>query len=369
MTQAKALYIGLMSGTSLDGVDALLVDLGGLRPAIKSHAHHEFTAELRRELLLLNSAGWDDCHRAAVAAQHLTRLYAAAAEDVLRHAEVDAADVRAIGVHGQTIRHRPDAGYTLQLNAPALLAELTGIDVVADFRSRDIAAGGQGAPLVPAFHAAIFGTDEPRAIVNIGGIANVTGLPARGSGGAVIGFDCGPGNVLIDAWAQEHSGELYDRDGHWAASGRSEAVLLDALLDEPFFAAPPPKSTGRDLFNPEWLTRKMAGRRYDARNVQATLTRLTAVTIAQAIERHVPKAADVIVCGGGAYNKTLLRMLAEECAPRPVVSSETLGVAPEHVEAMAMAWLAREHVERRPGNLPAVTGARGPRVLGCLYPA
>lgn len=369
MTQAKALYIGLMSGTSLDGVDALLVDFGGLRPAIGAHAHHEYTAELRRELLLLNTAGWDDIHRAAVAAQHLARLYAAAVADVLRHADVDASEVRAIGVHGQTIRHRPDAGYTVQLNSPALLAELAGIDVIADFRSRDIAAGGQGAPLVPAFHASIFGGDEPRAVVNIGGIANVTGLPPRGSGGTVIGFDCGPGNVLIDAWAQAHSGELFDRDGHWAASGRSEAVLLETMLDEPYFSAPPPKSTGRELFNDEWLTRKMAGRRYDARNVQATLTRLTAVTIGQAIERHAPKAVDVIVCGGGVYNKTLLRMLAEECAPRRVVSSETLGVAPEHVEAMAMAWLAREHVERRTGNLPAVTGARGPRVLGCLYPA
>jgi anhydro-N-acetylmuramic acid kinase len=369
MTHTQELYIGLMSGTSLDGVDALLVDFGGAHPTIKSHAHHAFTAELRRELLLLNSAGWDDIHRAAVAAQHLTRLYAAATDDVLRHAEVDTDAVRAIGVHGQTVRHRPEAGYTLQLNAPALLAELVGIDVIADFRSRDIAAGGQGAPLVPAFHASMFGTDAPRAVVNIGGISNLTGLPPRGSGGTVIGFDCGPGNVLIDAWAQEHSGELFDRDGHWAATGHSEAALLDALLDEPYFAAPPPKSTGRDLFNAEWLTRKMAGRRYDARNVQATLTRLTAATIGQAIERHFPKAIDVIVCGGGVYNKTLLRMLAEECAPRPIASSETLGVAPEHVEAMAMAWLAREHAERRPGNLPAVTGARGPRVLGCLYPA
>lgn len=369
MSAAADLYVGLMSGTSLDGVDAVLVDLAGARPQLLAHARHDFTADLRAGLLRLNAPSADELHRAAVAAQHLTRVCSAAVSDVLRHADVEPAAVRAIGVHGQTVRHRPDAGYTIQLAAPALLAELTGIAVVSDFRSRDLAAGGQGAPLVPAFHAAVFRGDAPRAVVNVGGIANVTGLPARGSDAPVIGFDCGPGNVLIDGWMQAHSGELYDRDGRWAASGRSDAGLLQILLDEPYFSAPPPKSTGRDLFNEDWLARKMAGRRYDARNVQATLTRLTATVIGRAIETHLPKAADVVVCGGGAFNGTLMRMIAEECAPRPVVSSDALGVAPEHVEAMAMAWLAQAHLARRPGNLPSVTGARGPRVLGCLYPA
>ncbi|HEU0200401.1 MAG TPA: anhydro-N-acetylmuramic acid kinase [Burkholderiaceae bacterium] len=369
MATKSELYGGLMSGTSLDGVDAVLVDFSGHHPVLKTHVYMAYAPELRKELLLLNTAGWDDLHRAAVAEQHLARLYAAAVFDALRHAEVDAGAICAVGVHGQTIRHRPDAGYTLQLNSPAMLAELTGIDVIADFRSRDIAAGGQGAPLVPAFHAAMFTHHEARVIVNLGGISNITGLPARESGGKVIGFDCGPGNVLIDLWAQAHSGELYDRDGHWAASGHTEATLLKVMLEEPYFGEPPPKSTGRELFNMDWLTAKLAGRRYDARNVQATLTRLTAVTIGQAIEKQFPRAADVVACGGGVYNKTLMRMLAEECAPRPVVSSETLGVAPEHVEAMSFAWLAREHIARRPGNLPAVTGARGPRVLGALYPA
>jgi anhydro-N-acetylmuramic acid kinase len=369
MAATSALFIGLMSGTSLDGVDAVLVDLGGARARLIAHRHQAFDADLRRELLLLNTAGWDDLHRAEISAQHLTRACASAVADLLRHAEVDARAIKAIGAHGQTVRHRPDAGYTIQLNAPALLAELTGINVVADFRSRDIAAGGQGAPLVPAFHAAMFRGDEARAIVNLGGIANITGLPARESPDPVIGFDCGPGNVLIDLWAQQHSGDLFDRDGHWAAGGSTEASLLQALLAEPYFSQPPPKSTGRDLFNAEWLTAKMAGRRYEARNVQATLTRLTAVTIAQAIERFSAPATEVLVCGGGTFNKTLMQALADECAPRAVATTAALGVAPEHVEAMAFAWLACEHLAHRPGNLPAVTGARGPRILGALYPA
>ena len=217
---ARELFIGLMSGTSLDGVDAVLLDFAPSRPVLIAHAHYAFAADLRHELLMLNSPGWDDLHRAAVAAQHLVRAYAAAVEDVLLHADVDRKDVRAVGAPGQTVRHRPDAGYTLQVNAPALLAELAGIDVVADLRSRDVAAGGQGAPLVPALHAALFTGESARAIVNIGGIANITGLPARSVPGSVIGFDCGPGNVLIDGWMQRHRSEPVDRDGLWA-SGRA----------------------------------------------------------------------------------------------------------------------------------------------------
>lgn len=362
------LFVGLMSGTSLDGVDGLLADFGPARPRLLAHAHHGFAPDLRETIEQLMRASQNELHRAAVAAQHLARAYASVVQDVLLHANVEAEQVRAIGVHGQTVRHRPDAGYTVQLNSPATLAELTGIDVVADFRSRDVAAGGQGAPLVPAFHAAFFATDAARAVINIGGIGNVTGIPARDGAGDVIGFDCGPGNVLIDAWAGRHLGESIDRDGRWAASGHSHAALLESFLAEPFFALAPPKSTGRELFNLEWLGAHLDGRELEPEDVQATLTRLTARTIGQSIARFLPGAGDVIVCGGGALNMTLMKMLAEECAPRAVRSSAALQIDPQHVEALAFAWLAREHLARRPGNIPSVTGARGARVLGALYP-
>jgi anhydro-N-acetylmuramic acid kinase len=370
---ASELFIGLMSGTSLDGVDAVLADFGAPRPQLLAHTHHDFAPELRAELLRLATPGEDELHRSAVAGQHLARGYAAAVADLLLHSQIEAAQVRAIGAHGQTLRHRPDAGYTLQLNAPATLAELTGIDVVADFRARDVAAGGQGAPLVPAFHAAAFGGAHARAVVNVGGIANLSGLPADGAG-SVIGFDCGPGNVLLDAWAQEHLGQPLDRDGDWAAGGTASEPLLATLLDEPFFALAPPKSTGRDVFHLAWLRQRLAahllvGQRVGPRDVQATLTRLSARLIGDAIARHWPQAADVVVCGGGAFNRTLMRMLAEECGGRPVRSSAELGIAPDQVEALAFAWLAAAHLRRLPGNLPSATGARGARVLGCLYPA
>jgi anhydro-N-acetylmuramic acid kinase len=275
-------------------------------------------------------------------------------------------------VHGQTVRHRPDAGYTVQLNAPATLAELAGIDVVADFRARDIAAGGQGAPLVPAFHAAVFESPHARAVVNLGGMANITGLPASGAG-KVIGFDCGPGNVLLDAWALEHLGEPIDRGGRWAAGGTVSESLLAAFLDEPFLRMAPPKSTGRDLFNLGWLRQRLAaqivgGQAVPPRDVQATLARFTARAVADAIARHCHDAADVVVCGGGAYNLALMAMLADECGGRPVRSSADLGIAPELVEPIAFAWLAQAHFRRLPGNLPSVTGARGARTLGALYP-
>jgi anhydro-N-acetylmuramic acid kinase len=365
------LYIGLMSGTSMDGVDAVLVDFGAAPLRLLAHVHHAFAPELRAEMLRLNTSGADELHRAAVAAQHIARAYAWAVDDLLMHAEIDSAQVRAIGAHGQTVRHRPEASYTIQLNAPATLAELARIDVVADFRSRDVAAGGQGAPLVPAFHAAAFGSAAPRAVVNIGGISNLTGLPAQGSGAPVIGFDCGPGNVLIDAWALEFLGEPIDRDGRWAAGGKVDAALLEALLAEPYLALPPPKSTGRDLFNPAWLRQHLsaAHRPLDPHDVIATLTRFTATTIGRAVVGFFPQAEDVVVCGGGARNATLMRMLGEEVAPRAVRASGEFGVQPEHVEAIAFAWLARAFCERRPGNLPSVTGAEGERILGALYPA
>ncbi len=365
----RALFVGLMSGTSLDGVDAVLADFSERRPQLLAHQHAAFAPELRHELELLMTPGWDDVGRGAIVAQHLTRLYATACMDMLRHAGVDANHVSAIGAHGQTIRHRPDEGYTIQLGAPALLAELTGIAVVADFRSRDLAAGGQGAPLVPAFHAAVFGGVEPRAVVNVGGMSNLTGLPAADSTGPLVGLDCGPGNVLIDAWAQQHLSEPVDRDGAWAAGGHTDVALLKSLLAEPYFSAPPPKSTGRELFNLDWVRTHLAGRELDPRNVQTTLTRLTATVIAQSVEKHMPSAREVLVCGGGARNLTLMKMLAEECAPRTVGSTESYGVAPEHVEALAFAWLAQRFMKHETGNAPSVTGARGARILGALYPA
>ena len=362
------LFVGLMTGTSLDGVDAVLADFPSGKPKSIAHVQHRLADDLRTTLLGLNRPGEDELHRAAVAGQHLARAYAAAVGDLLRAAGVEAGDVRAIGAHGQTVRHRPEAGYTIQVNAPATLAELARIDVVADFRSRDIAAGGQGAPLAPAFHAQAFRGADARAVVNVGGISNLTGLPAAGIDSPVLGFDCGPGNVLIDAWALEHLGEPLDRDGGWAAGGRVHAGLLSALLDEPFFALAPPKSTGRDLFNRDWLQRKLDGFKVDPRDVQATLTRLTAVVIGNVVEHYFAEAADVVVCGGGAYNATLLQMLGETCAPRRVVASDAVGVPADQVEALAFAWLAREFIERRAASLPAVTGARGSRLLGALYP-
>lgn len=365
---APELYIGLMSGTSVDGVDAVLADFAAPRPLVQAHVHHGFAPELRAALLQLAAPGDDELHRAGVAAQHLARSYASAVEDLLLHAGVDAGEVRAIGAHGQTVRHRPDAGYTWQLNAPAALAELTGIDVVADFRVRDLAAGGQGAPLVPAFHATCFAGTQPLAVVNIGGIANITGLPGAGTG-QVIGFDCGPGNMLLDAWAQRQLGQPMDRDGAWAASGQESEPLLAALLAEPFLAQPPPKSTGRELFNLGWLEGKLAAAApLAAQDVQATLTRFTARTIGRAIDGHCAEAVAVIVCGGGARNARLMAMLAEECGGRRLATSADYGIAPEQVEALAFAWLARAHLRRSPGNLPAVTGARGARVLGALFP-
>ena len=365
---SSQLFVGLMTGTSLDGIDAVLADFSSTRHVLRGHVHHELAAELREAMLRLNHADGDELHRAAVAGQHLARAYAAAVGDLLMSAEVDAEAVRAIGAHGQTVRHRPEAGYTIQVNAPAMLAELAGIDVVADFRSRDIAAGGQGAPLVPAFHAAVFRGEAARAVVNIGGISNLTGLPALGVESPVLGFDCGPGNVLMDAWALEHLGEPVDRDGRWAAGGQVHAGLLASLLAEPYFSLAPPKSTGRDLFGRDWLQARLVAFRVEPHDVQATLAQLTATVIADAIGRYFAEAADVVVCGGGAFNRTLMRRLAATCAPRPVFASEALGVAADQVEALAFAWLAREFVEGRSANLPAVTGARGPRRLGALYP-
>ena len=298
----------------------------------------------------------------------LARHYAEATGLLLARTGLSPADVAALGVHGQTIRHRPQKGFTLQLNHPALVAELTGIDVVADLRSRDVAAGGEGAPLVPAFHAECFTGDVPRVVLNIGGIANISVLPARSESPTILGGDTGPGNMLIDTWTQRITGALYDRDGRWAASGRVSTTLLDNLLSEPYFALPIPKSTGRELFSPAWLDARLCGHEsLPPEDVARTLVELTARTITNTVARFAPDAAELYVCGGGVYNKTLMQAIASHF-PGLTATTEALGVPPMEVEAAAFAWLAERFLASLPGNLPAVTRAAGPRILGALYP-
>lgn len=365
-----------MSGTSLDGVDGVLaefpVDGSGTPIVTVATAYLPFLDALRSDLMALQTSGDNEIHRESLAANMLAQRYAECVSQLLDQGGVTPEQVRAIGAHGQTIRHRPECGYTRQTNNPALLAELAGIDVVTDFRSRDIAAGGQGAPLVPAFHQAIFGTpNETRVVANIGGISNISVLD---HGQKVTGFDTGPGNVLMDAWIMQHQQKAYDACGTWAATGRVIPALLSVLLDEPFLKLAPPKSTGRDLFHSAWLADKLANFT-DATpaDVQATLTAFTATTLADAIAAHATGASAVYVCGGGAYNTHLMQHLQHALAacshPAKVQSTDALGISPNHVEPLAFAWLAHRHVERRPGNITSVTGAKGARVLGALYPA
>ncbi|HUF80691.1 MAG TPA: anhydro-N-acetylmuramic acid kinase [Burkholderiales bacterium] len=359
------LYIGIMSGTSLDGVDAVLAATHRGRMKFRASVHRPYAAGLRARLLALHAPGPDELRRAAAIANELSTLYAAAACALLAQARVRAGAVTAIGCHGQTVRHHPRFGYTAQLVNGAKLAESTGISVVCDFRSRDIAAGGEGAPLVPAFHRAMFHTARHgRAIVNIGGIANLTCLPARGP---VTGFDCGPGGCLLDAWIRDRRRLPYDAQGAWAARGEVIPGLLARLLSHPFFRRKPPKSTGRDEYDLRWLKRALAGSEAPA-DVQATLVELTASVIARGIRSACASASEVFVCGGGARNRTLLLRLAALLPGKRVASTATLGIDPAHVEALAFSWLARQAVKGRPGNLPGVTGARGPRVLGAIYP-
>ena len=376
-----AWFIGLMSGTSLDGVDAVLVECQNGHPTVpdpdsapgRRHVHIAMPMALRAELLTLNTSGADELHRSALASTALMALYAEAVAAVLAQAGLTAAEVRAIGAHGQTVRHRPGEfdgiGYTLQLMNGALLAEHTGIDVVCDFRSRDLAAGGQGAPLLPAFHAACFARPgRDRAVLNLGGIANLSLL--AGDGG-VSGFDTGPANVLLDLWCQRHRGEDFDPDGRWAAGGTvDEALLCQWLQSEPYFVLPPPKSSGRDRFNVQWLDSRLAGTDLDPQDVMATLVELTARSVVEQLLCYAPATTDLLVCGGGTRNRHLMRRLqALLGSERPVNSTAKEGVPPDQVEALAFGWLAAAQLARLPGNLPAVTGARGLRLLGALYPA
>ncbi|MFZ6750592.1 anhydro-N-acetylmuramic acid kinase [Undibacterium sp. Ren11W] len=369
------LYIGLMSGTSLDGVDGVLVELPDVAGAMRllATAYQPFSPSFRQDAMALQQAGANEIEREALLANTLAEHYAVCVNELLRQApQVQRQQVRAIGAHGQTIRHRPELGFTRQTNNPALLAELCDIDVIADLRSRDVAAGGQGAPLVPAFHRAVFGAEgETRVVLNIGGISNISILHADGN---TSGFDTGPGNVLMDAWIAQHQGKSYDENGSWAALGQIDTGLLGSLCDEEFLRQCPPKSTGRDLFRPDWLMQKLADFSCVAAvNVQATLCAFTAVTLADAIYQHAPAANAVYVCGGGAYNARLMQELARQLQQRgclaSVASTQVLGVSPNHVEALAFAWLAQRFTLRLPGNLPEVTGAKGLRILGALYPA
>lgn len=359
-------YVGLMSGTSLDGVDAVLAEIGVDAQVRTLRTHYlPYPDALREQLLALHAPQADEIHLAACAGNALAHLYADAVDAILNEGE--RGGVRAIGCHGQTLRHRPADGYTLQIGNAAALAELTGITVIADFRSRDIAAGGQGAPLVPAFHAAVLSRPgSHRVIANIGGIANVTDLPR---GGMVRGWDTGPGNMLMDAWIQRHHGTRYDRDGAWAASGRIHPVLFDALAAHPYLPPPPPKSAGREQFNLPWLDAMLQrlGVAIAPADVQATLLEFTATSLAGAIRRECAGAESVHVCGGGAHNTALMRRLAALLPGVEVDTTAALGVDPDWVEALAFAWLARQTLHHLPGNLPAVTGARGPRILGAIH--
>jgi anhydro-N-acetylmuramic acid kinase len=368
------LFAGLMSGTSLDGVDGVLLDLAGDKPVVLAHVGTPLPDALTAELLALNTPGPNELHRAALAANALTRIYAQVVADLLAHAGLRRAEINAIGAHGQTVRHQPQGfdgtGYTLQLNNPALLAELTGIDVVADFRSRDVAAGGQGAPLVPAFHQSVFGrAGHTVASLNIGGISNLTVIGPRLSDD-VLGFDCGPGNALMDGWCRQHLGQSYDANGAWAARGQVHEGLLACLLAEPYFAQAAPKSTGRDLFSATWLTQKLCDFGSVApTDVQATLTELTARVCAADVMRYAPTSRDLIVCGGGAFNGHLMTRLQTHVPQTTVASSTAHGLPAQQVEAAAFAWLASKTLRRETASLKTVTGARGARVLGAIYPA
>ena len=361
-----ALFVGLMSGTSLDGADAALVDFSAALPRTLAFATVPFSNELRQQLLALSEPGRDSLELAGRVSLELADLYARAVEAVIAGGGVTHRDVTAIGCHGQTVRHRPDLGFTIQLNDPARLAEHARIDVVADFRRRDMAAGGQGAPLVPAFHEAMFRHPRrSRVVVNIGGISNITWLAP---GQRTLGYDCGPGNVLLDGWARRHLGREYDEDGQWAASGRTDAGLLDRLLEEPFLRAAPPKSTGRELFGPAWLEGKLPAS-YQPADVQSTLTDFTARSIVESIDRFCPRTEEIYLAGGGARNAALVSRIAGLAGARPVATTDALGVPTGHVESMAFAWLAMKCVRREPVDLTAATGAREPRVLGAVYAA
>ncbi|MBB6189478.1 anhydro-N-acetylmuramic acid kinase [Rhodanobacter sp. MP7CTX1] len=370
MDDASALYLGMISGTSADSIDVALVSFNDGLPQVKATHAHPWPSALRDRMLALAQGeaalDLDAYGRLDVEIGH---CFADAALQLLEHSGTPTSSVRAIGSHGQTLRHRPTGEYpfTLQLGDPTVMAERCHIDVVADFRRADIAAGGQGAPLLPALHAMLLARPgHTRVILNLGGIANITVLAADGS---VLGFDTGPANGLLDAWCLRHRGESFDREGAFAASGQVDQSLLDAMLADSYFALPPPKSTGREHFHLNWLATHPRLAAVSVADVQATLLELTARSVAAAIDEQAPTAEDVLACGGGTHNGAMMRRLGELLAPRTVCSIAEFGVDPDFIEASAFAWLARQRLLGLPGNLPAVTGAKGPRVLGAIYSA
>lgn len=365
--RAGNLFIGLMSGTSMDGTDAVLVDLDCRPPKTLAHFHAPYSPDTSALLdQLVNNVGTPD--NIGEADTRIGEHFAQCVLTLLAQHQLPATAVRAIGSHGQTIRHQPEsrACFTLQLGDPNVIAERTGIDVVADFRRRDMAAGGQGAPLAPAFHHWCFShPDQDRAIINIGGMANLTWLPAQGD---VLGCDTGPGNRLMDLWCQRHQGQPFDKGGHWADSGQVIPELLQSMLQDRYFQRCGPRSTGRETFNEQWLLAHLKPLPIAApEDVQRTLLALTATTITQSLHQ-AGSPQELYICGGGAFNQALMRELETRVAPCEVTSTQSLGLDPQAVEGAAFAWLAMRHLQGLSGNFPAVTGARGYRVLGALYP-
>jgi anhydro-N-acetylmuramic acid kinase len=361
------LFVGLMSGTSVDGIDAGLVEFNDNNVRLLDFFYQPYPKALREKIHAISQADQKILLKDYGALDtELGELFATTVLSLLTKAQVPAARISAIGSHGQTVYHAPETPYrfTLQIGDPNIIAQRTGITTIADFRRRDIAVGGQGAPLAPAFHLAVFAnTHQIRTIVNIGGIANITVLDNQ-----LVGFDTGPGNTLLDFWHQQHRQQAYDENGNWASSGRLHPELLETLKADPYFALPAPKSTGKEYFSAQWLSDKLeAFADINPEDVQATLCKLTADSIAEAIQRHAPRSEQVLVCGGGAHNGLLMKLLAENLSC-PLLSTAELGIHPDHVEACAFAWLARQTLNNQPGNLCSVTGAETPVILGGIYP-
>ena len=365
-----ALYIGLISGTSMDGIDAALLEADEESFSLAGARTHAMPPPVRAELVTLITARRPSASRAWRLDRRLGEVFAEAALALLEELNLHASEVHAIGSHGQTVAHHPAGeGYTVQLGDPNVIAERTGITTVADFRRRDVAAGGQGAPLACAFHrAAMSLPDRERSVVNIGGIANLSILPPAGE---VIGFDTGPGNTLMDLWTQRHLGARMDQDGAWAGSGSVDEALLARLRSDPYFEKAPPKSTGREYFNMDWLERYLRSEASapEPKDVQSTLCAFSGSTIAQAIREFTSATTEVLVCGGGAHNRQLMEILRARVSPRMIDTTARAGIHPDWVEAAAFAWLARQTLNGAPGNLPSVTGARHPVVLGAIHPA
>ncbi len=367
-------FIGLMSGTSADSADAVLAsipDSGSVQ--IEQTVSRPFADDLRKQIFALSTAGENEIERMGALDYRLACEFAECVKSLLAKSGLKANDITAIGSHGQTLRHHPNntPPFSLQIGNPSVIAEFTGITTVADFRARDIAAGGQGAPLVPVFHAAAFRSDAAtRVIINIGGFANISILPAE-PGQNVTGFDTGPGNTLLDAWIDENKGLDFDENGAWSAKGTVEPELLKRLLSDPYFDRQPPKSTGKEHFNLNWLQAKIAAMQSKpaAENVQATLVAFTTISITNAIKAHASDCEQAYVCGGGSHNRVLMESLAQNLAPIKVATTAKLGIDPDWVEALAFAWLAKQTIEGKAGNLPSVTGAKHAVILGGIYPA